>query len=546
MGFALNTSKVKYFFLNNTIVLILIFLLAELVVNPSGEFPLNDDWAYTKSVEHMDKHSSFDIGWWPAMSLLTHVLWGFIFTKFFGFSFFALRLSVLCLSLLTVIYFEKFIYKLTQNKVSALLGALCLLFNPLFFNLSNSYMTDVSFLSFSFFAIYHYHNYCLHQKKASLMWLIFFSLASIFVRQLGLIIPLTLLVVNGFNWMLNKNKQKDFIYSIGLVFICFLALYLFEWRYVAKLQEGAPYQGVFFSKAIKVPFVLNEFTKQLFDRLGLLLFYSGLFVFPIIIFRSLFIFKMFFKSKLIITIPLLLFFLYGLLKTYDLYPIGNTLYDCGIGFESTIDMVQLKTSTTHAQISGFLMIWKISSLIGIVLFCLQLLSIVKKRDYFKKDIFFNHHFSIWLITLFLSYAILIATSAGLFDRYSLLPSLLCAILMFKHLNTKINSLHFVTVLIFAYFSVFATKDYFNFHKTNQKMVDYLITEKQVAKENIHAGFEYNLWNFYADDGWSRWNSTSQDYIISFKNIKGYHKLKTFKYRRYFPYRQEKLYILKKD
>jgi hypothetical protein len=539
--------KLKSLIFNNWVILITIFLVSECVVNPTGNFPLNDDWAYAKSVETLSNKHVFDIGWWPAMSLLTHTLWGFIFIKIFGFSFFVLRLSILCLSLITILYVEKFIYQLVQSKLTALLGALCLFFNPLFFNLSNSYMTDVSFLSFFFFSIYHYHQFFLHAKRISLIWLTFFALATIFVRQLGLIIPLSLLVVNGVRFFLSKEKYLEFIFAIVLCGICFLTLYIFERHYVPKLIDKAPYQGIFFSKTkSKISLDFKNLFMTFVYVTTVFYYYSGLFLFPILGFSALRIIKNFIRSKLIITVPLFLFFLFFLSKTHFWYPIGNLIYNCGLGVELTFDVFLLKINENHAEVNAFTSILKLISIIGSLLFTLFLLSRLNSNLKITKEILLRHHFSIWIIILFLSYSFLISVSYGFFDRYSLLPALLICIFFFKYINIKIHVLNSLFVAIFAYFSIFATKDYFNFHKANQDLANYLKIEKNIKPENINAGFEDFLWNLYDSTSIKKFESKSQEYCISFGDAPNYHKIKEFNYQRYFPYRNEKLYILKKD
>jgi hypothetical protein len=73
--------------------LFLVFLLAEVFVNPTGNFPLNDDGVYTVALKEWEDTGRLNIGAWPAMTLLTHLAWGRVFTGLFGFSFFVLRLS---------------------------------------------------------------------------------------------------------------------------------------------------------------------------------------------------------------------------------------------------------------------------------------------------------------------------------------------------------------------------------------------------------------------------------------------------------------------
>src|SRR5262245_48191273 len=75
------------------------WVLGILVVNPLGDFPLNDDWVYGLTVKHSIEQREFQPGLWASAPLLTNVLWGALFTIPHGFSFTALRFSTLTLSL---------------------------------------------------------------------------------------------------------------------------------------------------------------------------------------------------------------------------------------------------------------------------------------------------------------------------------------------------------------------------------------------------------------------------------------------------------------
>jgi hypothetical protein len=543
-----NTIKFKLLFFSNSFILLFIFSISEAIVNPMGEFSLNDDWAFAKVAQGMHEHNTFNIGSYAAMTLLAHVLWGCLFTKIFGFSFFVLRLSVFCLALLTVLYFEKFVFSITKNKMSALLAALCLLFNPIFFNLSNSYMTDGTFVSFFFFAVYHYHNYFTQQKLRSLIWFTFFTLAALFTRQFAIVIPIMLFLLSGLNVIVSKLKWKDFLFSIGLIVLCLFCMYCFERYYVPRIKGMVTYHGLFFSARAETSLEITNLIMMFKTTLCAIFFYIGIFVFPILCFNAIDIIKKFVSSKLIITIPLVLL-LIGFLVSMKIFkncPTGNILYNGGLGVETSIDALQLRTSLHHTRVIGFKLALKIISMVGLFLLTFQFLSKIQPNAKFKKEMVLRHHFGIWVALLILSYSFLISLSFGLFDRYILLPAFLGCILLIKYLDIKIRLLHIFTLLAFAYFSIVATKDYFSYNKTNQKMVNYLTQTMNVEPKNIHAGIEYIMWNFYDTDGWELLNKCEQEYYISFGDVKNYHKLKEFTYQRYFPYRTEKLYILKKD
>src|SRR5580765_8375698 len=80
------------------LILAAFWLVGLLVVWPVGNFPLNDDWAFARSVKRLLETGSFYPTAWAAMPLFTQTLWGALFCLPMGFSFNALRCSTLVMS----------------------------------------------------------------------------------------------------------------------------------------------------------------------------------------------------------------------------------------------------------------------------------------------------------------------------------------------------------------------------------------------------------------------------------------------------------------
>src|SRR2546423_12799436 len=79
------------------------------------------------------------------MPLLTQTFWGALFCLPAGFSFNALRCSTLVMSASGVIVTYFALRSVHPSRLVALLGALTLAFNPIYFSLSYTFMTDVTF-----------------------------------------------------------------------------------------------------------------------------------------------------------------------------------------------------------------------------------------------------------------------------------------------------------------------------------------------------------------------------------------------------------------
>ena len=76
----LRLKEQRYFF-----TLLILFILSEFIVNPIGNFPLNDDWTYGKAALYLLNTGEINIGDFAAMTMWTHVVWALPFMKIFGF-----------------------------------------------------------------------------------------------------------------------------------------------------------------------------------------------------------------------------------------------------------------------------------------------------------------------------------------------------------------------------------------------------------------------------------------------------------------------------
>ncbi len=115
-------------------------------VNPIGDFPLNDDWVYAAAVRNWLEHGRFEVHGFSSANVGPLVYWGALFAEAFGFSFTTLRASTLVLGLIGGLEIYA-LYRLTwRSRTGATLAALTVLVDPIWFALSNTFMTDVPFV----------------------------------------------------------------------------------------------------------------------------------------------------------------------------------------------------------------------------------------------------------------------------------------------------------------------------------------------------------------------------------------------------------------
>ncbi len=123
-----------------------LWLIAIAVVNPRGNFPLNDDWAYAGSARLWAATGRLRISQWAAPSLVSHLAWGALVIKCFGASYTTLRIGTLVFGWMGILAAYA-LGRVAFEPARAFVLALGLMVSPLFMNLSFSYMSDVPWLA---------------------------------------------------------------------------------------------------------------------------------------------------------------------------------------------------------------------------------------------------------------------------------------------------------------------------------------------------------------------------------------------------------------
>jgi len=117
------------------------------------DFPLNDDWAFALSAFKFARGGGVDYFEWAAMPQLGMWIWAYPAISYLGTSNAALRLSTIVLSWIGISAFRDLLRQAGLGPWLASFGASVLAFNPVFFMLTATFMTDVPALSFSLLAL---------------------------------------------------------------------------------------------------------------------------------------------------------------------------------------------------------------------------------------------------------------------------------------------------------------------------------------------------------------------------------------------------------
>lgn len=191
------------------------FIGLMLLVSPRGDFPLNDDWVYAKMVQALANDGYFGLSPFSNAFALTQTLYAAPLVKLFGFSFTLLRLTTIFMGWVTVCFTAFTARELGLPNRSALLAALTVFVNPLFINLSYTFMTDVPFCAFASISMFYFVRAFRTPSITTLLSGTIFSIAAFYTRQFALVIPFAFALAAAASGFLSTRKWH--LNSIGVV-----------------------------------------------------------------------------------------------------------------------------------------------------------------------------------------------------------------------------------------------------------------------------------------------------------------------------------------
>jgi hypothetical protein len=170
-----------------------LFAVGWVLVRGSTDVPVVDDWVYAWSVENLVRTGRLQVLEFSAIYPIAQILWGALFAAVAGFSFGAVRLSIVVLSACGCSAVYLTLRELGCRRASSVIGALALALDPLYFALSFSFMTEVPFVSFSSIALYFYVRSIARGDSKALWVGSCLALCAFLVRPIGIALPLAAL-----------------------------------------------------------------------------------------------------------------------------------------------------------------------------------------------------------------------------------------------------------------------------------------------------------------------------------------------------------------
>lgn len=500
-----------------------------------GEYPLNDDWIYSSGVKSLLVEGKVAYYSPVAPNLILQVVCGWLFCVIGGeFSFVLLRLSTLFLSGLGLIAFYQLIKVITANKKIAFAGGLLLLANPIFYNLSFSFMTDIPFTALIIVSLW---QYALYYKKKRFWYRIAGALAAIAafgVRQPGIMLWMAAEVVILLN---SRSEGKTNYFSIFSLVSSVGLFLLMEYGIKSYLIGSSNYLQP--SDAT----ILAHLWKGIFEfvkRCGMAFFYVGLFGIPFIpyvLHKTLS--EKWWKSAWFAGVAVFNVMLIWLLARQGfIYPFGgHTIYNLGLGTPLLFDFHHWRFRAFPHIPSGIVMgVGYLLQLYTFLLFKLlidRFLVFVSNSRLSTMD---------WTVLLFTIPYTCIVFFWGFFDRYVL--TLFIVVLYFiVRLDVDLLSLgrsQLVILMAMLCYSVAGTKDYLSWNNTVLHKKNEILENTKVDRASISAG--------YAQDGWDNQGLVGIDrytLLFTWGKVDNYLLLDSIHYVRLLPGRGI-IYLVKND
>lgn len=522
----------------------MLFGIAEIIVNPLGDFPLNDDWWYAHFYKKLFEEYTLPKLTWPAAGIWGQLLLTKPFAILFGSSSISLRFFTLLLSAFTLLFFYKICTKhLKLKNETGFVLTLLLLFNPLFFNLSNSYMTDTPFMFMLLGAFYFYLNFKETKKYFWFILSLLFFCLGILTRQMIVAFILGIAITEII------ISKKIVWRNIILTIIPALALLLFE-LWMKYQVKSISYTYIILRNSVmmnEIPIVESfiYFGKRWVHYISL----SGFAFFPLII---PFLINYFKNLKENNSIKILLFSCVIYVPVFISllnFPLGNYIFDCGIGYNTLYDALIPNKGPYQFSSNLTFTVIKLLAFVGAFGYLLACLSFLSK--FLSKNLFANlkaNNFTTQIIISLMLYYGFLTFTGSLFDRYTLPFTFFSLFVLQKEFLFSSPKLKFIYLLIIPLlmYAVLGTKDYLNENRAKWEAVNLLKNNFAATDIDINAGYEHEG-SCFADSGFwlQKWYNTNPNlYLVTRKKHKNYKPLGVIVFQRYMPLKKDSIFYSK--
>ena len=483
----LNKFALRKLELVGLLALTTLWLLVVVLVNFSGDFPLNDDWSFGKTAFTYYRTGDYKPGDWPAMSLITNIVLSTPFIHIFGENFVSLRISSLFYHWLSSV----FIYWASVKKYSVIVStfiAAAVLFSPLSFILSFTFMTESLFQLLCILIVL----VVINIRDKYQIPLIVLSVLATLSRQI--VLPALLLPI-VYNWK-SKILLSQRLRHLVPFFVAVSSYVAYRW-WLESTNRMPANQSSSFESMLGVLrhgkfIVIVGNIQQSTLLLGFLLFPTLLLFFAHeVIFRRV--------KSLVVFLFLILITIAGkgfISKTSMLFPYSNNVIS-PYGFGPLI--LSFDSRVTWSLPLPILISCTVISVLGAAM--LLAISFERIKLAFAGRSSPKEYRLIYFSGMLLLPSVLIDP---MYDRYvAIIVGTVVLTIVSIHRKWSPNSTNLVcTVAAITFnigFCLVAGSDYMNINRARNRAYEFLIKEIGANPHTVDAGFEYNGMNNYRQD-----------------------------------------------
>jgi len=578
----------------------IIWVLMVVVTNPAGNFPLNDDWVYAKTVKMLLEERRLELHGFA--NYPGQVPWGVLCSMPFGFSFTALRIGTLLLGLIGAWAVYGLLREAGANRTVSAIGGATLAVNPVYYNLSHTYMTDVHFTSHAAVALFLFAK---GLKTNSWRLIALGTLAAgitAITRQFGLVIPIAFLAAYLWKNGLGRKSLLAAIIPQAVVTITFFLC--------PNSTAGMTSASRFGESAASTETILHSLLNNPIDTWNGILaavIYLGMYCLPMLVivpwWRA---FRLkacgegdvrqmleeanphprekatkhhqkevppqntrrFARIASALLPVIVVTFLVSISTTLPQVVMitgekgGNVVYNCGLGPPTLYDYYVFGHQRLPKVQPAF---WRILSSLGFaaggtMIIALAIMAVRLTITRFKTKAH-GHSDTIAVFSLIGSVVLCSVVFLALrklnhTDRYILpvIPLLLAALVGVFSSNYRIRppglAVSLLLLVAFAEFGIAGTHDYLSWNRARWAALDSLTLQERISPRKIDGGYEFNGWHLYSRDykakvGKSWWYVEADDYVVTFSPLPSTEKLRQYPYERWMPVRSTDYIYLSK-
>lgn len=533
------------------------WLFCFLFIGTAGNFPINDDWIYAESVEHLLKTGQLRL-LACAPACIFQVVTAAAVCKVFGFSHVVLRTVGLAWAVLASYALYGSCRQLKASRAVSLMMTFCFVANPIFVCLAFSFMTDMPAIALTIAYTYFLLDGLRKDKASSFIYSALCLIAGTLVRQnIGLLGLVNAVIMLSF-WL---KRKHSWTLLLGLVIAPLATGYLADKWMVASndfISLYLWYKGMVAKQVSNMVHAPAGVLPTLFQISGELLAYLGLFFLPVLLcFVPRFAASLrgkpnlinpaamvtaatlmtFSLSKFIVAENRWMPFSQNLLRLPELGAhtiLGINLASMSLKFRQTLTW----TSGVLGFMTGSILIEAVSRT------ALNCWRAMRRQSPWLSRRAVMSLASVAIFSFFFAFTALQSTFSDI-DRYYLFPffgAILCACLAWRWMRVKLIPAVVVPVLLLiAGYSIAGTQDLMAWNRARWAGIANL-EAKGINYKQIDGGAEYNYardpqlfknlilhdtWYEFTHRGasprdqWRWWTVSGEDYIASFSPVPNY-------------------------